>query len=129
MAENKQNNIKTPPPKIKKPTPKQFFGKLFLEQNVIMSFINGIGTGAVIFYWFVTKETTPIFIWFGLMLFLTIIRAIYWRNQIIKTDKELRQIEGELKDLNQKIKEGKKYFDGLRKRSGNPPAGDQEKKK
>ncbi|MBU0581497.1 MAG: hypothetical protein KKA19_10015, partial [Candidatus Margulisbacteria bacterium] len=67
-----------------------------------------------------TKNAWPLFFWFGFIIILTFIRLMYWRNQLIKTDQELKKIEGELKDLTSKIKDGKKYFEDLRRNAGIP---------
>ncbi len=93
-------------------------GRFFLEQNAGMSYLSGFLTAAGLFLYMFKQMVWPIVAWLGFYFLLSVIRMIYWALQVNRSEKELRKIEGDLKQLNAEIQRGKAYFDNLRDQAG-----------
>jgi hypothetical protein len=97
---------------------KVFLGKIFLENNQAMSYVNGFITATGIYLLVFQQLLWPIITWLAIYFTLTVIRSIYWFVQVRMTDRELKRIETELAGLNREIEKRKAYFESLRKQKG-----------
>ncbi|MFC1517632.1 hypothetical protein ACFL5G_03640 [Candidatus Margulisiibacteriota bacterium] len=100
---------------------KTALGKFFLEQNTGMAYISGALTATGLYFALIHKIWWPLLSWVSVYFFLSIIRMIYWYNQVKRSEKELKRIDEELKALNQELQQGKTYFKDLRNKAQKPP--------
>lgn len=99
---------------LARPRWKTMLEDYFFKSSTRKAFLQGGITIGLIVYWWFTRSSTPLIIWFLISFSLSIIALIYWRTESLRLNKEIKKYEQEIKSIQSEIIERQDYYEGIK---------------
>ena len=111
----KQATSKFGPAKpIVRPRWKIMLEDYFFKNSPRRAYIQGGITVGLLVYWWFTRSYLPLMLWFGCIVVNSMAALWYWKKESARLDKEIKNYEQEIRDIQKEITARQAYFTDIK---------------